>query len=111
MSEFRALQIGVLLTTSMLFVAGLVLNITSYNALFQISLDVMPQMQQDIGSDGLTIFMNVISNLFNPTVCAGYIIIIFVATCRKLDILVFLVWFTFLSFVLSLLKQALQYTA
>jgi len=52
--------------------------------------------------------MNIISNLFNPTVCAGYIIIIYICTCRKLEILVFLVWFTFLSFVLSLLKQVIQ---
>lgn len=103
------MRMGVFLVTTALFIGGLVLNITSYGALFDVSLRVMPEMQKDIGSEGLTIFMNIVSNIFNPTVCAGYIILIYVLTCRKLDILVFLVWFTFLSFVLSLLKQVLQY--
>lgn len=89
-------------------IAGLVMSITSYNALFQVSLETMPKIQESIGSDGLTIFMNIVSNVFNPTICAGYIIIIYIITCRKLDILVFLVWFTFLSFILSMLKQLLQ---
>ena len=108
MGEFRQMRLTVLLVTSLLFIAGLVLNITSYNALFQVSLELQPKLQEDIGSEGLTIFMNIISNLFNPTVCAGYIILIYICTCRKLQILVFLLWFTFLSFVLSLLKQVIQ---
>jgi hypothetical protein len=109
MDQFKTHRLALLSLASALFIAGLVLNITSYQALFQVTLDVVPQMQKDIGSDALTIFMNIVSNLFNPVVCAGYIIIIYVVTCRKLEILVFLIWFVFLSFILSLLKQVLQY--
>lgn len=109
MDQFKTHRLGLVALCSALFIAGLVLNITSYDALFQVTLDVVPTLQTDIGSEGLTIFMNIISNLFNPVVCAGYIIIIYVVTCRKLEILVFLIWFIFLSFILSLLKQVLQY--
>lgn len=102
------MRLALLAVTSAFFIAALVLNITSYEALFQVSVDIMPGFQSDVGSDGLTVFMNIVSNLFNPTVCAGYVILIYIVTCRKMEILVFLVWFTFLSFVLSLLKQVLQ---
>jgi len=53
--------------------------------------------------------MNIISNLFNPIVCAGYILIFFLISYRKLEILVFLVWFIFLSYFLSVLKLIFQY--
>lgn len=108
MDQFKTRRVVLLTVATSLFIAGLVLNITSYQALFQVTLDVVPQLQNDIGSEGLTIFMNIISNLFNPVVCAGYIIIVYVVTCRKLEILVFLIWFILLSFVLSMLKQVLQ---
>lgn len=60
-------------------------------------------------SSFLTILMNVVSNVFNPVLCAGYIILFFLISYRKLEILVFLIWFIFLSFVLSMLKSLIQY--
>ncbi len=45
MGEFRQMRLTVLLVTSLLFIAGLVLNITSYNALFQVSLELQPKLQ------------------------------------------------------------------
>ena len=84
------------------------MNITSNESLYNYNLKVVPEMQDSIGSDGFIIFMNLVSNIFNPVICAGYIIIFYLLSYRKLEILVFLIWFIGLSFVLSILKEAIQ---
>ena len=96
---------------TVLFLTGFVLNITSNQPLYNYNLEVVPQLQSNpsLGSQAFLTFMNLISNVFNPILCAGYIIIFFLISYRKLEILVFLIWFIFLSFALSLLKMAIQY--
>lgn len=46
MAEFTNKRIVLLVSTSLLATAGLVLNITSYQALFDASLDVIPELQK-----------------------------------------------------------------
>lgn len=52
--------------------------------------------------------MNIISNIFNPVLCAGYILVLYLLTARKLEVIAFLIWFLFLSWMVSLLKQVYQ---
>ncbi len=99
------------LLTSLFFIIGFILNITSDTALYNLDLNVVPDMQNNnvLGSKGFINFMNVISNIFNPVICAGYIALFWLISSRKLEIMVFLVWFIFLSWVLAMLKMAIQY--
>lgn len=99
-----------LIICSVMFLAGFVLNITSSQALFNYNLNVVPILQSNptLSSDAFVVFMNVVSNIFNPILCAAYIVIFFLISYRKLEILIFLIWFIFLSWVLSLLKEAIQ---
>jgi hypothetical protein len=53
--------------------------------------------------------MNIISNIFNPVICVGYIAIFWLISSRKLEIMVFLVWFILLSWLLTIMKVAIQY--
>jgi len=87
-----------------MFLIGFVLNITIDNPLYNANLNIVPTWQDKLGSSGFITFMNIISNIFNPVICAGYIAIFWLISYRKLEILVFLVWFIFLSFLLSILK-------
>lgn len=100
------------LASSILFITGFVINITSDTALYNVDLNVVPGMQNSSswGSSGFIAFMNVISNIFNPVICAGYIALFWLISSRKLEIMVFLVWFIFLSWVLTILKSLIQYT-
>jgi len=89
-----------------------VVNITSDEPLYNIDLNVVPSMQNNnsLGSTAFIDFMNVISNIFNPVICAGYVVIFWLISSRKLEIMVFLVWFILLSWVLSILKELIQYS-
>ena len=103
-------RIGIMITATVFFLAAFVLNITSNQALYNYNLNVVPILQSNpsLGSPAFLSFMNVISNIFNPVVCAGYIFIFYLISYRKLEILCFLVWFIFLSWVLSILKMAIH---
>ena len=95
--------------TTIPFLIAFVLSITSNQALFNYNQNIVPDLQAGYDEySGFTIFMNIVSNVFNPVLCAGYIILFFLISYRKLEILVFLVWFIFLSFILSLLKATIQ---
>ncbi len=98
------------LITSISFTVGFILNITSDTALYNLDLNVVPKMQSNdiLGSKGFIDFMNVISNVFNPVICAGYVALFWLISSRKLEIMVFLVWFIFLSWLLAILKMAIQ---
>lgn len=66
-----------------------------------------------LGSGAFIFVMNVASNLFNPIVCAGYVMAFYLLSHRRFEILVFLIWFIFLSvfhgFMKSLIQQARPY--
>jgi hypothetical protein len=72
--------------TTLLFIVGFVVNIISNQALYNFNLNEVPIWQNNavIGSHGFIVFMNVISNIFNPVVCAGYILLFFLISYRKL---------------------------
>ena len=76
----------IFITTTCFFIAGFVLNITSNQPLFNYNLEVVPTLQSNaiLGSQPFLIFMNIISNVFNPILCAAYIIIFFLISYRKL---------------------------
>lgn len=99
------------ITSALVFIAAFVVNITSDTSLYNVDLNVVPGMQDSssLGSSAFITFMNIISNVFNPVICAGYIAMFWLVSSRKLEIMVFLVWFIFLSWVLSLLKSLIQY--
>lgn len=98
--------------STLLFAAGFIINITSDTALYNVDLNVVPDMQANgsLGSTAFLNFMNVISNVFNPVICAGYVALFWLISSRKLEIMVFLVWFIFLSWLLTILKMAIQYS-
>jgi hypothetical protein len=100
------------LVASILFVAAFVVNITSDDPLYNIDLNEVPSMQNNksLGSSSFIGFMNVISNIFNPVICAGYVAIFYLISSRKLEIMVFLIWFILLSWLLSIVKELIQYS-
>jgi hypothetical protein len=97
-------------SSSLLFLAAFIINITSDTALYNYDLNFVPEMQDNasLGSSAFLVFMNIISNVFNPVICAGYVAIFWLISSRKLEIMVFLTWFIFLSWVLTILKLAIQ---
>lgn len=103
-------RLAILVVTSILFIVCLVLNITSNQALYNVNLNVIPQWQNNhvMASHGFQVFMNVVSFVFDPMICAAYIIVIYLISYRKLEILAFLIWFFFLSWILGILKMAIH---
>ena len=73
-------------SSSLLFLAGFIINITSDTALYNYDLNVVPWMQDNasLGSSAFLTFMNIISNIFNPVICAGYVAIFWLISSRKL---------------------------
>lgn len=71
--------------TSLFFVASFVVNITSDTPLYNLDLNTVPDIQNNdaLGSRGFIIFMNIVSNIFNPVICAGYIGLFWLISHRK----------------------------
>lgn len=69
----------------------------------------MPDWQRKGGlnSTSFVNFMNLVSVLLDPPVCAAYLALIWLFSARRLEIMVFLVWFIFMSWVLSVIKSAI----
>jgi hypothetical protein len=86
MREYVVQRIIPPLITAIIFIAAFVINITSDDSLYNIDLNVVPAMQDNssLGSTVFLNFMNVISNIFNPVICAGYIVIFWLISSRKL---------------------------
>lgn len=110
MSGLETNRFTLAVIASVLFLVGFVINITSDTSLYNVDLNVVPGMQDNssLGSSAFIGFMNVISNVFNPVICAGYVALFWLISSRKLEIMGFLVWFIFLSWLLSILKTAIQ---
>ena len=72
--------------TTVFFICAFVLNILMNEPLYNTNLNVVPKLQTDnvLGSHAFLVFMNIVSNVFNPVVCAGYIVIFFIVSYRKL---------------------------
>jgi hypothetical protein len=111
MVKHETKRVTLALCSSIFFLAGFIINITSDTSLYNVDLNVVPGMQENsaLGSHAFLTFMNIISNIFNPVICAGYVAIFWLISSRKLEIMVFLIWFIFLSWVLTILKLAIQY--
>ena len=90
------------------FVVGFVFSFVYYPPVFSKSTEITISLQTNITSKVFQFLMNIVSNLFNPVVCAGYILILYLLTARKLEVVAFLIWFLFLSWMISLLKQVYQ---
>ena len=73
-----------LLPATLFFLAALTLNITTSTPLFNLHLNTMPQWQETLNNKGFIFFMNIMSNLFNPVVCAAYIALLWIVSHRKL---------------------------
>lgn len=110
MAQLSSKRLIFALSSSVFFLIGFILNITSDTALYNINLNVVPSMQANssLGSSAFLGFMNVISNIFNPVICVGYVALFWLISSRKLEIMVFLVWFILLSWLLTILKVAIQ---
>lgn len=105
------LNIILVIIITIVFIPAFIINITSNQSLYNSNLNIVPKWQTDTAMSDTNFinFMNIISNIFNPILCAAYIGLFWLISSRKLEILVFLVWFIFLSFLLSILKMAFAY--
>lgn len=103
-------RIIIFLICTAFFIVSFVLNIVSSTAAYNYDLNVIPSMQTGpiMGTNGFNVFMNLVSVIFNPMICAGYIFILYLITYRKLEVIAFLIWFFFLSWLLGILKLAIQ---
>lgn len=80
-------KIVITAVSTVFFIVGFIINITSNQAPFNLTLNVVPTWQTQnpvINSQSFIIFMNVVSNLFDPQICAGYILIFYLLSHRKL---------------------------
>ncbi len=80
------LRLIILSITSLIFLTSFVLNITLSQPLYDYNLNVVPILQSNpsLGSSAFMTFMNIISLVFDPMICAGYIFIIYLVSYRKL---------------------------
>ncbi|KAL4494585.1 hypothetical protein ABPG72_004487 [Tetrahymena utriculariae] len=88
----------------LLIVLSTILNILFQNTIFNTSLDVQQSIQKNMKSEFLKFFMNIISNFVNPTIVVGLLILIFAFSRKKFEILNFLLYFAFVSYVCSIMK-------
>lgn len=68
------------------FIVGFVLNLTSDQSLYNEDLNIVPGWQNNpsIASSNFMTFMNIISILFDPPVCAGYLALFWLISSRRL---------------------------
>lgn len=103
------LKLLILLVASLFAVTGFCISFLYYESVYALNQRIVHSLQHTFTSTAFKTFMNIVSNIFNPTVCAGYILILYVMTARKLEVIAFLLWFLFLSWTISILKQLFQY--
>ena len=103
----KPITVGV---TSLFLIGGIVVNIILKDAPFNYNLKIVSQMQRNafLSSTPFIVLMNIVSNLFNPIACAGYVLAFYVVSHRKMEILVFLLWFIILSVGLSFMKALIH---
>lgn len=77
------IKLGLFLLSASTFIVAFVLNITSDSSLYNADLNIVPSWQKD-ASKGFIIFMNIISNIFNPVICAGYVALFWLISSKKM---------------------------
>jgi len=93
---------------TIVFIPAFVLNITSNTSIYNKNLNIVSEWQANtfMSNSNFIDFINIVTNLFNPIICAAYIGLFWIISSRKLEIMVFLVWFIFISFITALLKMS-----
>lgn len=83
MTDKRKLAIFIL--TTAFAISAFVINTWYSWEMFKYNLNIVPQMQANsfLGSSGFLALMNIVSNLFNPIVCAGYIMAFYLLSHRR----------------------------
>lgn len=84
MGKLTLARLGGPIIAGLLFVGGFVVNLTSDLPLYNADLNVVGGWQQSLDSAGFMDFMNVVSNIFNPVICAGYVALFWIVSSRKL---------------------------
>lgn len=104
------LKLAIVASTLLFLVGGFIVNLLLREAPFNYNLLIVPKLQADsfLSSSAFIILMNIVSNLFNPIACAGYILAFYVISHRKMELLVFLIWFIFISVGLSFMKALIH---
>ena len=79
-------KLALILLVVAAFIATIVLNITSDEAMYNVTLNEVSEWQQTslMRSDGWKIFMNLVSMLFDPPICAAYLAIFWLISSRRL---------------------------
>ena len=72
--------------TIFFLVGGLIVNVWLREAPFNYNLLIVPKMQANsfLSSGPFIILMNIVSNLFNPIACAGYVLLFYLISHRKM---------------------------
>lgn len=104
------LRASILGITGAVFIISFVLNVIFSLPLYYYNLEVVPIWQNNsvMGTDAFNTFMNIVSLVLDPMICAAYIFVIYLITYRKLEIIAFLLWFFFLSWFLGIMKMAIH---
>lgn len=79
-------QLIAFLVAAALFLAGFVINLTSDQSLYNADLNLVPEWQSStfLGSSGFIVFMNIVSMVFDPPVCAAYLLLFWLLSSRRL---------------------------
>lgn len=82
----KGLKLTLMLLALVFFIVGFVLNITSDSSLYNQDLILVPDWQTNtaMSSPHFMSFMNVISILFDPPICAAYLAIFWLISSRRL---------------------------
>ena len=79
-------RLSIFLGTTALFIGGFVVNVVINKAAYNANLNFIPNIQNSSfwGNGFFVDCMNIISNIFNPIICAGYILVFLLISYRKL---------------------------
>ena len=104
------LRAGILAITGVIFIVSFVMNVIFSLPLYYYNLQIVPIWQNNpvMSTHGFMVFMNIVSLLFDPMICAGYIFIIYLISYRKLEIVAFLLWFFVLGWFLGIMKMSIH---
>lgn len=78
-------KILILFITTCIAIPAFIVNTWFNWQLYKVNLNVVPEWQAGavLGSKGFLIVMNIVSNVFNPIVCAGYIMAFYLLSHRR----------------------------
>lgn len=99
-------KLKLILITTLAFVPAFIVNVWFSWETFKFNLNVVPKLQSTafFSSEIVILIMNLSSNIFTPTLCAFYLLSLYLLSHRRFEVLVFLLWFILISSVVSILK-------